>query len=125
MENTTSKNLTSSLLELVHEYGYMSVESELKNSVLNRASSSDPFVFMTKLLRTETLDCVVDNNFSRNTNAHSSVVDSGVINDEVFKIIKIDEFYYKITGYADSYSDTTWTGWSVVTPKQKTITIYE
>lgn len=125
MENPTSKNLTSLLLDLVHEYGYMSVESELKNSVLNLASSSDPFVFMTKLLRTHSLDQIVDNDFHRNTHIHSSIVDSGLADDLMFRIIKIDEFYYKITGYEDSYSDTTWTEWSVVTPKQKTITIYE
>lgn len=122
MENVTGKNLVDTLLDLVHENGYIAVKEAMETSVLERANVSDPFVFMTNLLKKFSLDSVLDNELMK---ISSKIIDSGSDGEDVFKIVRINDFYYKITGYESSYLGTTWTKWAVVTPKQKTITIYE
>lgn len=122
MENVAGKNLVDTLLDLVHENGYIAVKEAMETSVLERANVSDPFVFMTNLLKKFSLDSVVDNELIKFS---SKIIDSGSDGEDVFKIVQINDFFYKITGYESSYLETTWTKWAVVTPKQKTITIYE
>lgn len=120
-----NNNLVDTLLDLVHETGYIAVKEAMETSVLERVDSTDPRVFMLKLLKTYTLDDIVYNNARREDSKRFTTVEEGFGDDRAFKIVKIDNFYYKIIGHEDSYSDTNWKTWSVVTPKQKTITIYE
>lgn len=116
--------LETTLLNLVHEYGYMTVETALTTSVLERASNTDPYVVMTRLLKEFTLDDVAGGYFGR-TNVNWSHIDTATDDCDISKIVKINDFYYKIDGYVSSYSDTSFKTWKLVTPKQQTVTIYE
>lgn len=116
--------LETTLLNLVHEYGYMTVETALTTSVLARASNIDPYVVMTRLLKEFTLDDVAVGSFRR-TKVNWSHIETTTDDCDISKIVKINEFYYKIDGYVSSYSDTSFKTWKVVTPKEKTVMIYE
>jgi len=117
-------DLNIALLNLVHEYGYMAVESALTSSVLEQASNTDPYVVMVRLLKDFTLDDVASGYFGR-AKVNWSHIHTSTDDCDISKIVKINDFYYKIDGYVSSYSDTSFKIWKVVTPKQQTITVYE
>ena len=121
-------NLETTLIDLVHEYGFMTVEDTLKNAVLEQSDLNDPYVFMTKLLKSNTLNDIIYHDLYDRTSKRkykSLVISDDTDDDTVYKIVQIDNFFYRINGYEDSYSTPIWTSWKVVTPTQKTITVYE
>jgi hypothetical protein len=127
-------NLETTLIDLAHEYGFMTVEDTLKNVVLEKFvedNVNDPYVFMSRLLKAYSLRQIANNYMNVHINGrgkqqYTSQIISIEDSDEfTYTIIKVGDFYYKITAETNSYSDVEYKSWKVVTPTQKTITVYE
>ena len=130
-------NLETLLIDLAHEYGFMTVEDTL-NVVLEKfvednvnGPVNDPYVFMSKLLKSYSLrqianDCMDGYTMNARKPQYSSqTISTEETDDFIYTIIKVGDFYYKITAETNSYSDVVYKSWKVVTPTQKTITVYE